>query len=136
MSGRFCSAARSVFFIAQAEMLDPVPQGGEAQADFEFAREALLEFGQRQIGLLLDPVAQRLIVFFQARTPIAAAALGLEAAGGRLEFAVTLDAAFGEFEEPRGLRRTVPPRSGRDDALAQIGAVGSHPRTLPHNATN
>ena len=40
MSGRFCSAARSVFFIAQAEVLETVPQGGDAQADFEFAREA------------------------------------------------------------------------------------------------
>ena len=90
-------------------MLEAVPQGGESQADLEFAREALLEFGQRQIGLLLDPAAQRRVVFFQAGTPVAAALLGLEAAGGRLEFAVTLHAALGELEEPRGLGRAVPP---------------------------
>ena len=75
------------FFIAQAEVLETVPQGGEAEMHFEFARDALLEFGQCQIGLLMDPAAQRLAVLFQAGTPAAAALPGLDAAGGRLEFA-------------------------------------------------
>ena len=117
MSGRFCSAARSVFFIAQAEVLKTMPQGSKSQADFEFAQKALLEFDQRQIGLLLDPAAQGRIVLCQARAPVAAAGLGLEAASRCLQFAVTLHAALGELEEPRGIRRAVSPRSGRNDAL-------------------
>jgi hypothetical protein len=51
------------FFIAQAELLRSVPQGGDAQAHLEFSRDALLEFGQRQLRLLLDPAAQRFVVF-------------------------------------------------------------------------
>ena len=117
MSGRLCSAARSVFFIAQAEVLKPVPQRGDAQLHFEFACDARLEFGQGQIGLLTDPAAQSLVVLFQARTPVATALLGLEAAGVRLEFAVTLDAALGELEEPGDLCRAVSVLPGRDDAL-------------------
>ena len=94
-----------------------MPQGSKSQADFEFAQKALLEFDQRQIGLLLDPALQSLIVLFQPRAPVAATRLGLEAAGGRLQFAVTLHAAPGDLEESRGLRRTVPACSGRHHPL-------------------
>ena len=117
-------------------MFETVPQGGDAQAHLEFAREALLEFGQRQVGLPMDPATQGLVVLFQAGAPVAATLPGLDAAGVRLKFAVTLHAALGEFEEPGDLRRAVPALPGRDDTLTQISAVGSHFRTLPHPATN
>ena len=113
-----------------------MPQSGEAQAYLEFARNTLLEFGQRQIGLFLYPAAQCLVVLLQAGAPVASALPGLDVAGGRLEFAVTLDTALGDLEEPGDLRRALPALSGRDDAFAQIGAVGSHPRTPPHTATD
>ena len=136
MSGRFCSAARSVFFIAQAEVFEPVPQGGDAQMHFEFARDALLEFGQSQIGALMDPAAQSRVMLFEAGAAVAAAWPGLDAAGGRAQFAVTLDAALGDFEEAGDLRCAVSALSRRNDAFAQINAVGSHPKTRAHQATN
>ena len=136
MSGRSCSAARSVFFIAQAKVFETVPQGGEAQAHFEFARNPLLEFGQRQIGLFLDPAAQLLVVPLQAGAPIASALLGLDVADGRLEFAITFDAALGNLEEPGDLCGAVSALSGRDDAFAEISAVGLHADALPQIATD
>jgi hypothetical protein len=41
----------------------------------------------------------------------------LDAAGRRLEFAVTLDTALGELEKPGDLRRTLPARARGDDPL-------------------
>ena len=131
MSGRLCSAARSVFFIAQAKVLESVPEGGDAQAHFESAGNARLEFGQGQIGLLGDPAAQSLVMLFQAGTTVAAPLLRLDAARGRVKFAVTLHTALGEFEELGERGRAVSAFSGRDDAFAQIGAVGSHSPIVP-----
>lgn len=113
-----------------------MPQGGEPQADFEFAQESLLEFDQRQIGLLLDPAAQGGIMLFQTGASIATALLGLQAAGPRLQLAVTLHAALGDLEEARGLRRAVPTGASRDHSFTQIDTVGLHRQTLAQNATD
>lgn len=48
---------------------------------------------------------------FPAGTPVAAAPLGLDAAGRLLEFAVTFGTALGELEKPGDLRRTLPTRA-------------------------
>jgi hypothetical protein len=66
-SGRSCSAARVVFFIAQAESVEPVPKGVDPDLDGELLVAALLKFRQRQIGLLGDPPAQRPLMVLQAR---------------------------------------------------------------------
>ena len=92
----------------------------------KFARDALLEFGQRQIGRLMDPAAQSLVMLFQAGAPVAAALPGLDAAGGRLEFTVTLDTALGDVGDSGVLRRALPALSGRDDAFAQIEIGRAH----------
>ena len=65
MSGRSCSAARRVFFIAQAQTFQAVPEGGDPKGDTQVRRDALLKLAQGEIGLLFDPASKRGIVFFQ-----------------------------------------------------------------------
>ena len=127
MSGRFCSAARSVFFIAQAQVFQPVPQGGDSKAHFQVPRNAPLELGQSQIRLLPDPSAQGLIMLFQTGTPAAAPLLGIQMARAQILLPITLHTALGNLEQAGGLLRAVSALPARDDALAQISAAGSHP---------
>src|SRR5882757_2655553 len=63
-SGRPCSAALRVFFIAQLQALQAMPQGRRAELDAEILGEAFLELRQSQIRLLFDPTTQLGVVLF------------------------------------------------------------------------
>src|SRR5580700_5800163 len=75
-SGRSCSAARVVFFIAQTQLLQPVPQGGDADGNPQLLETPVLEFAQGQIRFLRNPSAQGAVMLFQAGTPITPDLLG------------------------------------------------------------
>src|SRR5205823_10542252 len=102
-SGRFCSAALRVFFIAQPQALQAVPQGGRAQLDAKILGDALLKLSQSQIRFFLDPATQLGIVLFQAGTPIAAALLGLYRAGGQILLPEPLHAPLGNAKKASAL---------------------------------
>ena len=57
MSGRSCSAARVVFFIAQTELFQTVPQSGDANGNFQVLQTPFLEFAQGQNRLRPNPTA-------------------------------------------------------------------------------
>src|ERR1700691_2959586 len=69
-SGRSCSAARVVFFIAQTQLFQAVPQGGDADGNLQLLETPLLEFAQGQIRLLCNPLAQGAVMLFQAGAAI------------------------------------------------------------------
>jgi hypothetical protein len=70
-SGRSCSAARVVFFIAQAQPVDPVPQGVESDLHPQLLLAALLHLAQRDVNLLGKPSAQEPVMALQAAATIA-----------------------------------------------------------------
>src|SRR5258708_33005794 len=80
-SGRSCSAARVVFFIAQTQLLQPVPQGGDADGDLQLLPAPPLQFAQRQIRLRRQPAAQGSIMLFQPGAPVTANLFGLAGSG-------------------------------------------------------
>src|ERR1700691_4129450 len=75
-SGRSCSAARVVFFIAQTQLFQPVPQGGDADGDLKLLPAPPLQFVERQIRLRRKPAAQGSIMFFQTGAPVTTDLLG------------------------------------------------------------
>src|SRR5580658_153626 len=91
-SGRSCSAARVVFFIAQAQPLQTGPQGGDADGDLELLPTPFLEFAQGQIGLLRNPTAQGAAMLFQAGAAITTNLLGLARAGETVPIPIPLHA--------------------------------------------
>src|ERR1035441_10324891 len=64
-SGRSCSAARVVFFIAQTELFQTVPQSGDANGNFQVLQTPFLEFVEGQISLRCNPTAQGSVMLFQ-----------------------------------------------------------------------
>src|SRR5688572_18806900 len=72
MSGRACSAACVVFFIAQTQAIEPMPQRRETDLNIELVLAALLQFHQGQIRLLGDPALQPFLMFLQTRFAVAA----------------------------------------------------------------
>ena len=67
---------RVVFFIAQTELFQPVPQSGDANGNFQLLQTTFLEFAQSQIRLCCNPPAQGSVMLFQARTPVSANLFG------------------------------------------------------------
>src|SRR5208282_5921496 len=76
ISGRSCSAARVVFFIAQTQLFQAVPQGGDANGNFQVLQTPSLKFAQRQIRLRSNPPAQSSVMLFQAGPPVTANLFG------------------------------------------------------------
>jgi hypothetical protein len=75
-SGRSCSAARVVFFIAQTQLFQTVPQSGDANGNFQVLQTPFLEFAQGQIRLRYNPAAQSSVMLFQAGAPVTADLFG------------------------------------------------------------
>ena len=133
MSGRSCSAADSVFFIAESEPLQPMPQGRDAQCDPELLLQAGLEFAQRQIRLRGDPGPQNRVMCRQARPTVASALLRFHRTRRLVLLPKPLNTPFGNSEEARQFSRTVPLLTSRHNSLPQVFVVRAHPGTLPPN---
>ena len=115
MSGRSCSAARRVFFIAQAQPFEAVPEGCDPKADSQVRRDAFLKLAQGEIGLLFDPASKRGVVLFQTRAPVAASLARSQTPGVAVQLPVTFHAALGNREESRNFLRALTSLSGRHD---------------------
>jgi hypothetical protein len=124
-AGRFCSAARSAFFFVAVgpRRFSRCQERGNAQAHVEFAPDAALKLGERQIGLLFYPAAQGFIMAFQARTPVATALFGLKGCRSlRAACSSAPTLRLGDFKEPGNLLRAVFPRA---PGLPQCAAANS-----------
>jgi len=119
-SGRSCSAARVVFFIAQAQFLQPVPQGGQTDNHLKLLPATLLQLTQRQIRLHPKPTAQSPVVLLQTRTPIAPNLFGLALPGQTVLVPKPLDTLSADPETPANLAGACSALSRGDDALTQI----------------
>src|SRR5580658_2603807 len=75
-SGRSCSAARVVFFRAQAETMQLVPEGVDADRYPKVHQTTLLQLRQADVRLAAYPAADRSAVLLQPRAPVAADLLG------------------------------------------------------------
>jgi hypothetical protein len=119
-SGRSCSAARVVFFIAQPQAAQAVPQRRDANRNPKLRQTSLLQFPQGQIRLGFDPALQPAIMGRQAGTTIAANLLGQTLAGPAMRFPKsfnTLAADTKAFADSAGAFATL---SGRNNPLPQI----------------
>src|SRR5580698_3481463 len=125
-SGRSCSAARVVFFIAQPQLLQAMPQGGQADRDLQLFPAAALQLVQRQVRLRPDPTPQGPVVLFQTGTTIAADLLGPTGAGPAVLVPKAFHAFAADPETPADFAGAFSTRAGGDDALTQILAQRPH----------
>jgi len=119
-SGRSCSAACVVFFIAQTQPVEPVPQRGDPNRDAQSFPAALLEFCQGQISLLGDPPTQGLLMRSKPGAAVTANLLGPAMAGELVLLPEALHALPADSEALANLAGAFAARSRRDDALTQI----------------
>src|SRR5258707_14972911 len=99
-SGRSCSAARVVFFIAQTELFQTVPQGGDANGNFQLLQTTSLEFAEGQIRLRRNPAAQGPVMLFQAGAPVTADLFGPPLARQMVMLPKTLNAFTAYAQTP------------------------------------
>src|ERR1700722_13598179 len=119
-SGRSCSAARVVFFIAQSQSLQTMPQGRQADGHLQLLPALFLQLAQGQTRLPDNPTAQGPVMLFQAGAPIAADWFGLALAGVRVLFPKPFHALA---TDPKTLAHDAGAFSAcarGDDPLAQI----------------
>jgi hypothetical protein len=109
-----------VFFIAQAQFLQPVPQGRQTDDDVDLLPATLLQLTQRQVRLLPNPTAQGPVVLLQARTAIAPDLFGLALPGQTVLLPKAFDALSTDPETPANLAGACSALSRGDDPLTQI----------------
>ena len=119
-SGRSCSAARVVFFIAQTELCQTVPQSGDANGNLQLLQTTALEFAEGQIRLRRNPSAQGSVMLFQAGAPAAADLFGPAPAGQTVLLPKTLNAFTADAKTPANLTSACSAFPRRDDPLPQI----------------
>jgi hypothetical protein len=120
MSGRSCSAARVVFFIAQTQLFQPVPQSGEANGNVQVLPTPFLEFAQGQVRLCSNPSAQGSVMLFKAGAPVTADLFGLALASQTVLLPKTLHAFAADAKTPANFARAFPALPRGDDPLSQI----------------
>jgi hypothetical protein len=119
-SGRSCSAARVVFFIAQPQLLQPVPQGGDANGNVQMFPTPFLEFAQGQIRLRANPPAQSSVMLFQAGAPVTADLFGLALASQTVLLPKTLHTFATDAKTFAHVAGAFPALPRGDDSLSQI----------------
>jgi len=122
------------FFIAQAQLLQTVPQGGDADRDLELLPAPLLQFPQRQVRLRGNPMAQGPVVLLQTRTPVTTDHFGLAGAGSAVLFPKALDAFAADAEAPANLASSLSALTRGDDPKAQVPAQRMHNALLTPRA--
>src|SRR5208283_843193 len=125
-SGRSCSAARVVFFIAQTELFQTVPQGGDANGNFQALQTPFLEFTEGQIRLRCYPPAQGSVMLFQAGASITADLFGLAFAGQTVLFPKTLHAFAADAKTSANFAGAFPAFPRGDDPMSQILTQRTH----------
>jgi hypothetical protein len=108
------------FFIAQPQLLQAVPQGGDAEGDVELLPTPLLQLHQRQVRLLGNPTAQGPVMLLQTGAPVAADLFGLASAGQAVLLPKTLDASAADPEAPAYLAGSLSAFTCGDDSKAQV----------------
>ena len=119
-SGRSCSAARVVFFMAQAELLQPVPQSGDANGNFQLLKTPSLELAQSQIGLRHNPTAQGSVMLLQTGAPITTDLFGPARAGETVLLPKPLHAFAADAKTLAHFAGALPALPRQDDPLPQI----------------
>ena len=134
MSGRSCSAARSVFFIAQIEPFKPVPQGRCSHGNAQLLTQSLADLLQGHAPVRFDPLLQTLIMPGQSGNPIASALLWCDRSCLGLPLTIPLHTPLGDPKNHGEFGCALPSLSPGDYPFPQILAVGLHPSLLPECA--
>jgi hypothetical protein len=119
-SGRSCSAARVVFFIAQTELFQPVPQSGGANGNVQPLPTPFLEFAQGQFCLRGNPTAQGSIMLFQPGAPVTADLLGPALARHTVLLLKALHALTTDTKTPANFAGALSALTRGDDPCSQI----------------
>src|SRR5208282_3237331 len=127
-SGRSCSAARVVFFIAQTEPFQTVPQSGDADGDVQLLQAPLLQFSQSQIRPRGNPTPQNSVMFFQAGAPVTSNLFGFARAGSAVLLPKPLHAFTTDAKTFAHFAGALPAFPRGDNPPAQILTQ------RPHNA--
>src|SRR5271156_3787922 len=114
-SGRSCSAARVVFFIAQTELFQPVPQSGGANGNLQLVQTTSLEFAEGQICLRRNPSTQSSVMLFQAGAPVTADLFGSALARQTVLLPKTFHAFTADAKTPANLAGACSARARGDD---------------------
>ncbi len=125
-SGRSCSAARVVFFIAQTELFQTVPQSGNANGNVQVFQTPFLEFIEGQIRLRCNPSAQGPVMLFQTGAPVTADLFGPTLAGQTVLVPKTLHAFAADSKTPANFAGAFPAVPRGDDPLSQILTQRTH----------
>jgi hypothetical protein len=107
-----------VFFKAQAQSLQPIPQRVHADGDLQLARAALLQLRQCEIGLLLDPVQKRAVMGRQLGDAITTLSLGLDLRRLSIALPVAFHRAHGDVITTGHQSSALPCLPSRDDLFA------------------
>lgn len=125
-SGRACSAACVVFFITQAQAVEPMPQRREADLNIELVLAALLQFDQGQIRLLSDPSLQPFLMFLEPRFAVAANLLWPAMSARAVLLPESLHAFATDTEALTDLASASALRARLDDTFTQIPTQRPH----------
>ena len=107
-----------VFFKAQAQSLQPVPQRVHADGDLQLARAALLQLRQREIGLLLDPVQKRAVMGRQLGNTITTLSLGPDLRRLSIALPIAFHGTHRDVITPGHQRTALTCLPSRDDLFA------------------
>ena len=86
-----------------------MPQGRGANGDAQLCQQTLAQLLQAQIRLLMDPLAQQLIMSFKSGAAVSTARFGLQCALLHLTFPLAFYAAFGHAKNTREFLGALPP---------------------------
>ena len=115
-----------VFFIAQAQAIEPMPQRRETDLDLELGLAALLQFDQSQIRLLGDPSLQPFLMLLQPGFAVAANLLWPAMSARAVLVPESLHALATHAEALTDLARASALRARLDDTFTQIPTQRPH----------
>jgi hypothetical protein len=124
-SGRACSAASRVFFMAETEPVQPAADRGAMHLDPMRPRKLKPQFIQRQIALLGQPPPYPAVKPAQLAPPGIALTFGLKTAGFPPQLHHVIHEFRGNPEMPRRFPVAMPLLHKGDNPLAQLKGMWS-----------
>src|SRR3569623_1230132 len=103
-----------------------MPEGGGADADAKLLKQPPAQLLQAQGGLLIDPLAQLLIMLLKARALVASPRFGLRGTFLQITLPIAFHAALGEPQGAGKVRRTKSTLAAGNQTFPQIKAEALH----------